>query len=338
MIFNYSFSLFFISLNCEEARKARDATNGLRIKECELKVVIVQEPMKQTTKDGIDIEQLFMNHGLEDFFNEVKQECLSVKSLTTLIVNENNDGSCLHSSTSGRYHISRALEVLLLLHCVAENLDTTTVPPSLTVEMERLAGISLDDAMEDPEFSQFLFSTVTNVLIDPDESSKNEGSCFFCRNFLLKAVESKHTQQLKNAILNNDDKLHDGIRHLYNQKLLKYKRDIKSYRGCINICYRETKEFCRCMKPLRLKGKSWVKEGICHGCEEGVPKEELQYCSGCLFNVYCSYECSKKGWVEGNHKHNCARKNYIRCSTCRVIFPSNELSIHKCIFDHDVTL
>ena len=335
LIFNYPFPPFFISLNCEEARKARDAMNGLRIQECELKVMFAQEPMKNITKDEIDIEQLFMNHGL-DFFDEVKQRCLSVKSLTTLIVNENNDGSCLHYNTSGRYHISRALEIILALHYAAEYLDTT-VPPSLIVEMERLAGISLDDATGDPEFSQFLFSTVTNVCIDRDEACTNEGS-YFCRIFLLKAVGIKHTQQLENAITNNGEKLHDGIRHLYNQKLLKYKRDIKSYRGCINMCYRETKGFCHCMKPFRLECKTWVKEEKCHGCKEVVPKEEMQYCSGCLFNVYCSYECSIKGWVEGNHKYHCDRKNYIRCSTCRVIFPSNELSIHKCIFDHDVTL
>merc|ERR1711865_141089 len=169
------------------------------------------------------------------------------------------------------------------------------------------------------------------LMIDPALTtameSKNES--YFSINFLRVAVEIKQRLELNTALLNNTEEHHDGLRHLYNHKLCKSLRDIASVRGIINICYRETKEFCQWVKPLQLQAKKAEKVGICCGCQETFPKQDVSYCSGCLVHVYCSYECSKNNWA--HHKTNCARKNYIRCSTCRVIFPSDELSIHTCM-------
>ena len=64
---------------------------------------------------------------------------------------------------------------------------------------------------------------------------------------------------------------------------------------------------------------------------------ELLYCAGCGLAEYCSFECSKKDWVEGKHKYVCAKKDYTRCNTCRVIFPSDEQAVHTCITGHDLT-
>ena len=293
-----------------------------------------------------DLDTIFDTDNL-DFDFDWKENCISDTSFTKLITKEKDDGSCSHfNTTSGRCHLSRALEVLLLFEYWETNRGFD-VPLSVTIAVEQVAGIDMDDANSDPEFSYFLFSTVTNILrinlgVEPMGEVDDDSAAvrLFSRCFLSKAVEIKHRVHVGNAItVNNNEELHARcLRNLYDQKLLKYKRDLESTRGMINICYRETKEYCQCMKLLRVSTKKRDKVVLCKGCKNTFPKKELQYCSGCMVSLYCSSECSKYDWVDGNHKQCCPRKNYVRCSSCRVIFPSDERSIHTCNINHDVTL
>jgi len=268
-----------------------------------------------------------------------RTDCISDELMRTLIAHEADDDACAHGHTSDQYHISRAMEVLLFLAK-----ETYTGPAALTLAVARQAGVTFDDATSDPAFAQFLVSTVINLLrIDPDPDLERD-NCFhvgFCTTFLTKALEIKHRRQLTTAMNSNTEEHHVGLRHWYDHKLLKYQRDVVSTRGVINICYRETKDICDCMKPLRVAGKLLDKRRPCFGCRELFPKKDLPYCRGCAVHEYCSYKCSiQKCWVvepTPNQEHTCAMRDYIRCSTCRVLFPSNELSMHTCILDHNIT-
>ena len=281
---------------------------------------LARETLKQ---DEVVLEEIFASHNLV-YDSTAMEPIISEDSMMKLMADE------LRGSSHSSYHISRALEVLLFL--VNPTGGSTVPPPLLILAVERQAGIDLKEAKSDPDFAQWLFFMVTKLLmIDPalttTMESKNES--YFSIHFLRMAVEIKYRLELNNALLNITEEHHGGVRQLYNHKLLKKFRDIASVRGIINICHRETKEFCQWVKPLQLQAKKAEKVGICYGCQETFPKHEVSYCSGCLVHVYCSYECSKNNWA--HHKYNCARKNYIRCSTCRVIFPSDELSIHTCM-------
>ena len=286
--------------------------------------------------DENELETIFSSHGF-DFGSTLVDDCISDESLRELIAKE-KDGSCLHSNTSGCYHLSRALEVLLIIDFSDRKHGCYDVPPSLKIAVGRLAlgGITLEEANSDPKFSHFLVSTVTNLILllaastTQSVSGRRQNEELFIGDFLTLAVENKHRYELNRVIVNTDEKLHVGVRHAYNHRLLQYTREMESKRGCINICYRETQEFCPCMQPLRLEAKKWKKFGICYGCSNMFPEKELQYCSGCLEHVYCSYKCSRDDWVKCEHKKVCAKRHYIRCGMCRVIFPSNELSNHEC--------
>ena len=283
-----------------------------------------------------ELDKIFSFHGF-DFGGTLVDDCISNESLRELIAKE-KDGSCLHSNTSGRYHLSRALEVLLIIDSSDRNHGCYNVPPSLKIAVERLAlgGITLEEANLDPKFSHFLVSTVTNLILllaastSQSMSGRRQNEELFIGDFLTQAVENKHRYMLDRAFFHTDEKLHVAIRHAYNHRLLQYTREMESKRGCINICYRETQEFCPCMQPLQLEAKKWKKFGICYGCSNMFPEKELQYCSGCLEHVYCSYKCSQYDWVKCEHKKVCAKKHYVRCSTCGIIFPSSELSNHNC--------
>ena len=283
-------------------------------------------PLESLEKDEKELREIFAS---QDYitFDEAKIDCISDDLLITLIAKE-SDGSCSHGN-SGRYHISRALEVLTILS-KGNDYDG---PDALKIAVARQAGFT-DEKASKPELAQFFFSTVTNLIrIDPGLEGEN---CYdFSKNFLRTAIEVKDLLQPDTATHTNNEERQGGFRHLYNHKLLKHKRDVVTERGMINMCYRETKIFCQCMKPLRVAGKTQEKVGYCFGCNEEFPKTHLSYCSGCLYNVYCSFDCSKQDWVQGNHKHHCARKNYTRCSKCRVMFPFDESSVHKCMIDHD---
>lgn len=288
-----------------------------------VEVHIHDEIMSDIQDDEDRLVTLFAAHNVDD---RLWDKLISKDSLCSLMMAERSE-QCSHSNTSHRYHITRMMEVLVILKTTPPGIHRDSFLLPLTQAVEQRVDIDCEEANSDPEFSRFLFSTVTNLILidDPNE----------IRMFLHMAIEIKYRLQLNLAINSNNEERHGGLRHLYNQKLLKYNRDIESKRGIINICHRETKAFCDCMKPLRLKVKTWAKTEECFGCGNSFLKKELPYCSGCLDFVYCSYECSKRTWV--HHKNDCARKNYIRCSTCRVIFPSDELSVHTCIFDHDIT-
>ena len=297
----------------------------------------IVSPLTSLKQDEKMLGGIFAFHDYTIEFDLMKRnDCISDELMRTLIANESDD-ACAHGHTSDQYHISRAMEVLLFL---AQ--DSYTGPAALTLAVARQAGVTFEDATADPDFAQFLVSTVTNLIrIDPD---LERDKCFhfgFCTTFLRKALEIKHRLQLTTAINSNNEEQHVGLRHLYDHKLLKYQRDVVSTRGVINICYRETKDICDCMKPLRVAGKLLDKRRPCFGCRELFPKKDLPYCRGCAFHEYCSYKCSiQKCWVvepTPNQEHTCAMRDYIRCSTCRVLFPSNELSMHTCIFTHNIT-
>ena len=288
---------------------------------------VVVSPLATILASEQRLKEIFKSHDYHLGFDAVMDMCISAESMIMLIANESDD-SCAHGSSHGQYHMSRALEFLMLLS-EGNGYDG---PVALTTALAQQAGITLDDASCDPKFAQFLVSTVTNFL---PIKSDHEGD-HFVPNLMGKAVEIKHRLELNNALISNSEELHVGLHHLNGHLLLKDKRDVVSERRVINVCYRETKEICDCMKQLRLACKTG-KYRPCFGCRKLFPKMELLYCAGCGLAEYCSFECSKKDWVEGKHKYVCAKKDYTRCNTCRVIFPSDEQAVHTCITGHDLT-
>ena len=95
-----------------------------------------------------------------------------------------------------------------------------------------------------------------------------------------------------------------------NEKWMKYSRDLVNERGIINGLYRETKNYCDCMKMKKMEANDMDKMDLCHGCCKVFPKARTMVCDGCQAVVYCSKECSITDWPD--HKSFCT---YVQKNT-----------------------
>ena len=111
------------------------------------------------------------------------------------------------------------------------------------------------------------------------------------------------------------------------EKWMKYNRDFLSYRGMVNICARETKEFCSCMNEKKAKAKTLGKIGNCFGCRKVFPKKDLKYCKSCLATQYCGKKCQKKNWLQEHNSH-CTRYDFHPCGKCNIFVPAAQLPTH----------
>ena len=93
-------------------------------------------------------------------------------------------------------------------------------------------------------------------------------------------------------------------------KWMKYSRDLEDERGIINCLYRETKNYCDCMKTKKMEANNMDKMDLCHGCCKVFPKARTMVCDGCQAVVYCSKECSITDWP--CHKSFCT---YVQKNT-----------------------
>ena len=92
----------------------------------------------------------------------------------------------------------------------------------------------------------------------------------------------------------------------------KYKRDILTKRGRINVIAREIP--CGCMKERKIEAnKSMEKVAMCFQCGNEFSKKQMLRCLGCDFAQYCSKECRIKDWP--NHKKSCTKHDVSSAST-----------------------
>merc|ERR1712232_446816 len=176
-------------------------------------------------------------------------------------------------------------------------------------------GFDIDvDRENDPEFPKFLISMATNLILMKNDLSEDEIE--FLYDCMYTSVELKYDQ---------DGSVYNDV---YRTKS-KYLRDMKTLRGLINVCARETKNFCCCMEDKKLEADKMEKNGRCFGCLKVFPKKRLEYCSGCLECQYCCKQCQKDDWSRG-HKDTCGNFNFVRCGECNILLTATQLSQHNC--------
>jgi len=141
--------------------------------------------------------------------------------------------------------------------------------------------------MNNPEFNQCVFAVATDIFLNSSGSEEYSSSKPKLLNVLRFGIRSKYY----------------GDRDKYN----KYLRDIETNRGIINVLYRETNTFCKCMTPYKEETKTMEKVGHCYECCQEFPKKLLRRCSRCLVTQYCSNTCMKKSWP--THKQFCRPHN-----------------------------
>ena len=68
---------------------------------------------------------------------------------------------------------------------------------------------------------------------------------------------------------------------------------------------------CACLKKLHSAArKKLAKVGTCVGCKGQFPRSQLQVCTGCMANEYCSKECQTAHW--SYHKQHCGIPEVMR--------------------------
>jgi hypothetical protein len=161
------------------------------------------------------------------------------------------------------------------------------------IESEEAADLmetfSLDhqDLLEDQQFRRFIFSMCTQLYLSYLEQDTED----------LELVT--YFINIMGAFL----ELGLQIKYWNNPKLYKYIRDVHTERGIINCLARETSECCTCMQPKKEETRKMEKVGMCHGCKNIIPKEQLRFCTGCNFARFCSKECHRQEW--NDHKGYC---------------------------------
>jgi len=229
------------------------------------------------------------------------------------------DGSCLHGNTSNRYHLMLDLGEFAKTVCSPGKYKSDdNNDQSVKKLSDRLIRDLLPEVKIDPEFSQFLFSTISNLMLLKGENlswrEKHMSNIFFSLGI-----------RMKYNCMNGLD-VDPGSENYYLQA--KYNRDKFTYRGKINICARETKEFCNCMKEKKAEAKTTEKKGLCFGCQKEHPKIDLKYCGGCLKTQYCNKECQEKHWSK-QHNCTCDHYDFQRCGKCKTFIPAELLPSHK---------
>jgi len=146
--------------------------------------------------------------------------------------------------------------------------------------------------MNNPEFNQRVFALATDIFLNSSGSEEY----YFSKQKLLNVLRFGIRSKYWHSSLSGD-------REKYN----KYLRDIETNRGIINVLYRETNTFCKCMTPYKEETKKMEKVGMCYECCQEFPKILLRRCSRCLVTQYCSNKCMKKSWP--THKLFCRPHN-----------------------------
>jgi hypothetical protein len=222
--------------------------------------------------------------------------------------------SCLHSNTNNLFRLTKDLVLLCRL-----NINCGSSDPSTFEKLKR--KVSFNKFVYDPEFGHFLFSTATNMIIMERAEGENlsQDEMEFVKDFLYLGINIKYyyIPQSKGEDLSPCTDLY--------RKRIKYIRDCRTYRGMINICSRETREFCNCMEEKKLQAKKMDKIGICDGCIKHIPKHKLELCGGCISYQYCNIVCQKKHWIEQQHKVGCKKLNFEPCERCKIPFPAIQL-------------
>eukprot|EP00980_Cylindrotheca_fusiformis_P000179 scaffold28_cov73-Cylindrotheca_fusiformis.AAC.2 len=63
---------------------------------------------------------------------------------------------------------------------------------------------------------------------------------------------------------------------------------------------------CSCLDKIYADLKAQQKMGRCSRCKEMKLSSDLKLCGGCRFRHYCSRDCQRADWKEGNHKGECS--------------------------------
>jgi len=196
--------------------------------------------------------------------------------------------SCYHGSTADnfvegskyRMVINEWLSIFILMILADTNeAEFRIVISNFHVKHKKL--------MNNPEFNQCVFAVATDIFLNSSGSEEYSSSKPKLLNVLRFGIRSKYY----------------GDRDKYN----KYLRDIETNRGIINVLYRETNTFCKCMTPYKEETKTMEKVGHCYECCQEFPKKLLRRCSRCLVTQYCSNTCMKKSWP--THKQFCRPHN-----------------------------
>jgi len=148
----------------------------------------------------------------------------------------------------------------------------------------------------DVRFCHFLFAFATTKYLamhKNDETTKLEVQMFLQLGFKI-----KYGYLLRRSL---------GKEFEYD-KIQKYGCDIFNgdERGIINCLFRETKEFCDCMKQKKMEALTMEKMERCSGCMELFPKKIMKKCEGCNMMVYHSTACYQKYWP--THRNYCKFK------------------------------
>ena len=213
---------------------------------------------------------------------------------------------CSHGSTRTRYHLTSNLVLLI------SAIQYHGYASCITEELKEKVDIDFDKALFDPEFCKFLFSTATNILYLKEHLSDVELTTV--HSFLRLAIDIRY------VFLPQNDTSPGSECH---RKCVKYKFELDTARGVINVLSRETKSFCNCMMQYKDGAKAMEKIGYCSGCHEVFPRTKLGFCGGCLAAHYCGKECQKKEW--GHHKTDCPQLNFQRCDHCKYLVPAEAL-------------
>ena len=68
---------------------------------------------------------------------------------------------------------------------------------------------------------------------------------------------------------------------------------------------------CACLKKLHsATRKKLAKVGACNGCAKQFPRSQLNICTGCRIEEYCSKECQTARWPY--HKQGCGNPEVMR--------------------------
>jgi hypothetical protein len=188
--------------------------------------------------------------------------------------------------------------------------------------------IEMDDTLKifDPKFGTFLFAVATKIMKELNFLKWCESEVYSndpdrkCLEIIVSlGIDVRYHWIPMMAI--EEDVNNPGS--VYYRKREKYKIDIKTNRGMINVLARETKSVCDCMKPERSKTKTMEKFSFCYNCLNKFPKNQLLLCGGCLGVHLCSKDCHNQRWP--SHKIGCEKLDFTRCDDCTILFPKKQL-------------